>query len=82
MYQHRHSRVGGNPEIPCIYLVASRKNGTLYVDVTSNLVGRIWQHQEGVTEGFTKRYELHTLVWHETHETMKTAIRREKAIKK
>jgi putative endonuclease len=53
----------------------------LYVGVTSNLTQRIWQHKSDLVEGFTKRYGVHTLVWHETHSTMESAIAREKAIK-
>lgn len=51
------------------------------VGVTSNLVQRVWQHKSGVIEGFTKRYNVHHLVWFELHETMESAITREKAIK-
>jgi|SRR5690625_3298492 len=66
---------------PCVYLLASRRNGTLYVGVTSNLPARIWQHRNGAVEGFTNRYRVHMLVWFEMHETMESAISREKAIK-
>jgi putative endonuclease len=66
---------------PCVYLLASRRNGTLYVGVTSDLVKRIWEHKNDLVEGFTKRYRVHTLVWFELHETMESAIAREKAIK-
>jgi putative endonuclease len=66
---------------PCVYFLASRKNGTLYVGVTSNLVQRIWQHKNNLAAGFTKKYGIHTLVWFEVHETMESAIAREKAIK-
>jgi putative endonuclease len=66
---------------PCVYLLASRRNGTLYVGVTSDLVRRVWEHKNDIVEGFTKRYRVHTLVWFELHETMESAIRREKAIK-
>ncbi len=66
---------------PCVYILASRRHGTLYVGVTSNLVQRVWQHKSGVIEGFTKRYNVHHLVWFELHETMESAITREKAIK-
>ena len=59
----------------------NRDNGTLYVGVTSNLVQRIWQHKNDFVEGFTKRYGVHTLVWFEPHESMESAIAREKAIK-
>ncbi|MHA6206163.1 GIY-YIG nuclease family protein [Dyella soli] len=67
---------------PCVYILASRRNGSLYTGVTSNLVARVWQHQNGVVEGFSHRYRVHRLVWYEVHETMESAIRREKAIKK
>ena len=66
---------------PCVYLLASRRNGTLYVGVTSDLVQRVWQHRSDIAEGFTKRYGVHLLVWYEMHATMEAAIRREKAIK-
>ena len=66
---------------PCVYLLASRRNGTLYVGVTSNLVKRIWEHKNNVVQGFTQKYGVHMLVWFELHETMESAIRREKAIK-
>ena len=66
---------------PCAYILASERNGTLYVGVTSNLVKRVWEHKNDLVQGFTKRYEVHTLVWYEGHETMASAIAREKAIK-
>lgn len=66
---------------PCVYILASQRNGTLYVGVTSNLPGRVWQHRSDVLESFTKRYRVHDLVWFEMHETMESAITREKAIK-
>lgn len=66
---------------PCVYLLASQRNGTLYVGVTSNLVQRVWQHKEGLADGFTKRYGVKSLVWYEVHESMESAIAREKAIK-
>ena len=66
---------------PCVYSLASRRNGTLYTGVTSNLVQRIWQHKKDVVERFTKKYGVHTLVWFDLHETMDSAISREKAIK-
>ena len=67
---------------PCVYLLASKRNGTLYVGVTSNLVQRVWQHKNDLVEGFTKRYGVHTLVWYEVHEVMESAITREKAVKR
>ncbi len=66
---------------PCVYLLASKRNGTLYAGVTSDLVKRIWEHKNNVVEGFTKKNGVHTLVWYEVHETMESAIGREKAIK-
>ena len=66
---------------PCVYILASRRNGTLYIGVTSNLVQRVWRHKNDFVRGFTKRYGVHTLVWYEGHETMESAIAREKAIK-
>ena len=76
-YGHRRRE----PRRPCVYLLASRRNGTLYLGVTSDLPQRIWQHQQGFGDGFTKRHGVHTLVWYEQHETMMSAIAREKAIK-
>ncbi|WPX42139.1 GIY-YIG nuclease family protein [Undibacterium sp. CCC3.4] len=67
---------------PAVYILASEQNGTLYIGVTSNLVQRTWQHRDGIVEGFTQRYAVKTLVWYELHSTMKTAITREKALKK
>ena len=68
-------------KVPCVYLLASKRNGTLYTGVTSNLVQRVWQHKEGVVEGFTKKYSVKLLVWYELHCTMESAIMREKQIK-
>lgn len=67
---------------PAIYILASERNGTLYTGVTSNLIGRTWQHREHVAEGFTTRYRIAILVWYEIHPTMISAITREKQIKK
>jgi putative endonuclease len=66
---------------PCAYILASKRNGTLYLGVTSNLMQRVWQHRNDLANGFTKRYGIHTLVWYEVHGTMQSAIAREKAIK-
>ena len=66
---------------PAVYMMASRPNGTLYTGVTSKLVQRAWQHREGQSPGFTKRYACKRLVWYELHETMESAIQREKQIK-
>jgi putative endonuclease len=67
---------------PAVYILASKRRGTLYVGVTSDLVKRIWEHKTDVIVGFTKRYEIHQLVWYESHTTMESAIEREKALKK
>lgn len=66
---------------PCVYILASRRNGTLYVGVTSDLIQRVWQHKSQLVEGFTKKYGVDRLVWYEIHSSMESAIRREKAIK-
>jgi putative endonuclease len=66
---------------PAVYVLASKKNGTLYLGVTSDLVKRIWEHKSNLVEGFTKRYGIHQLVWYELHETMDSAIEREKRLK-
>jgi putative endonuclease len=67
---------------PCIYILASRYNGSLYVGVTSNLVGRVAQHRSGAFSGHTRRYGIYRLVYFETAETMETAIAREKQLKR
>ncbi|MGH8621967.1 MAG: GIY-YIG nuclease family protein [Burkholderiales bacterium] len=67
---------------PCVYIVASERNGTLYVGVTSDLVKRGWEHRNNEVEGFTKRYGVHALVYYEMHEDMISAITREKQLKK
>ena len=66
---------------PAVYILANGKNGTLYTGVTSDLVKRIWQHQEDLVESFTKRYQVHTLVYYELCDDMLSAIAREKQIK-
>ena len=67
---------------PCVYALASKKNGTLYIGVTSDLVKRIWEHKNDQVEGFTKKYGVHLLVFYEIHEDMASAIQREKQLKK
>lgn len=64
-----------------VYLMASRPRGTLYLGVTSDLNGRVWQHRTGALAGFTKRYGVHRLVWFEHHRDIVEAIAREKAMK-
>ena len=66
---------------PAVYIMASKRNGTLYTGATSRLIQRAWQHREGVLDGFTKRYGCKLLVWYELAETMEAAIVREKQIK-
>ena len=66
---------------PCVYIMASRRGGTLYTGVTANLPRRAFEHREGVAEGFTKRYACKNLVCYEPHERMDEAIAREKQIK-
>jgi putative endonuclease len=63
-------------------MLASRRNGTLYTGVSSNLVQRVWHHREGFVDGFTKEHAVKQLMWYEKHETADSAITREKQIKK
>lgn len=65
-----------------VYILCSRRNGTLYTGVTSDLIKRIYEHKNRLVEGFTKTYGVHCLVWYEVHRTADTAITREKQIKK
>jgi len=67
---------------PTLYILASHKDGTLYIGVTSNLVKRVYEHKNNLAEGFTKQYGVHTLVYYEVHQTMEDAILREKQMKK
>jgi len=67
---------------PCVYILASKRNGTLYVGVTSDLIKRVYQHRNDLIEGFSKRYKVHDLVWYEMHGSMESAILREKRIKR
>lgn len=67
---------------PAVYILASKRNGTLYIGVTSDLVKRVWEHTNDLVEGFTRRYAVHRLVYFELHETMLAAIQREKQLKK
>ena len=67
---------------PCVYILASGYNGTLYVGVTSNLIGRVMQHRRGVFDGFTKKHGIRRLVYFEVAETMAAAIAREKQLKR
>lgn len=67
---------------PCIYILANRKYGTIYIGVTSNLVKRVWQHKNNITKSFTQKYHIHYLVWYEVHQEITSAIAREKNLKK
>jgi putative endonuclease len=64
-----------------VYMLASKRNGTLYIGVTSNMLKGIWEHKNGVVEGFTKKYRVHMLVWYEQHENTESAIKRERSMK-
>ena len=66
---------------PCVYILASQRNGTLYLGVTSDLIQRVWQHKSDFVEGFTKEHQVHQLVWYELHGNMEGAITREKQLK-
>lgn len=66
---------------PCVYILASKRNGTLYTGVTSDLATRIWMHRQGRGSKFTAKYHVRMLVWYEFHQMMDTAITREKRIK-
>ena len=68
-------------KLPAVYILASQRNGTLYVGVTSDLVKRIWQHKNDQVEGFTRFYGVHRLVYFEVADSMYAAISREKQIK-
>jgi putative endonuclease len=67
---------------PCVYILASQRNGTLYIGVISDLVKRVYEHKGHFVDGFTKEYGVDRLVWYEPHETMESAILREKQMKK
>ena len=66
---------------PVVYIITNHRHGTLYTGVTSNLARRMYEHRKGLIEGFSKRYDLKTLIWYEVHDTMAAAITREKQIK-
>jgi len=65
-----------------VYILANKRNGTLYIGMTDDLVKRVWQHRSDVIHGFTKRHGVKTLVWHETHESRESAFARERQLKK
>ena len=84
----RHSRESGNPGVLMmekqfyVYILACKRNGTLYTGVTSNLGQRVWQHKQGIIKGFTDKYQIKLLVYFEIHANAESAISREKQIKK
>jgi len=79
-------RLGETPlrimKVPCVYILASRRNGTLYIGVTSDIARRVWEHKSDAIEGFTKRYGVHILVHYEIYATIPDAILREKQMKR
>ena len=70
-----------NDKIPCVYILANKKNGTLYTGVTSNLARRIFEHKNNLVKGFSQKYSTHLLVYYEVADTIYSAIEREKQIK-
>jgi putative endonuclease len=66
---------------PAVYILTNKRNGTLYIGVTSDLIKRVWEHKNSMVSGFTKKYNLNQLVWYELHENMESAILREKRLK-
>jgi len=71
-----------NTKFYFVYILASKKNGTLYIGVTSNLPKRVWEHKNNLVEGFTKKYNVHNLVYFEQTENVNSALLREKQLKK
>ena len=65
-----------------VYMLASKRNGTLYIGMTDDLVRRVWQHREGVADGFTKAYGIKMLIWFEQHASRESAFQRERQMKK
>ena len=65
-----------------VYILASRRNGTLYVGMTDDLVRRVWEHRNGAVPGFTRKYDVKILVWYEQHESRDSAFQRERQLKK
>ncbi|MEQ1754201.1 MAG: GIY-YIG nuclease family protein [Micropepsaceae bacterium] len=66
----------------CTYMLASKRNGTLYTGVTNDLIGRVWRHKQGTASKFTSKYNVTRLVWFEWHERIESAIQREASIKR
>ncbi|MEE8328302.1 MAG: GIY-YIG nuclease family protein [Thermodesulfovibrionia bacterium] len=65
-----------------VYILCSKRNGILYIGITSNLIKRVYEHKNNLADGFTQKYNVHNLVWYEIHESAESAISREKRIKK
>ena len=65
-----------------VYILSSKRNGTLYTGITSDLLKRVYEHKHELVKGFTSKYKVHNLVWYEVHESAESAIMREKQIKK
>ncbi|MFH1374587.1 MAG: GIY-YIG nuclease family protein [bacterium] len=65
-----------------VYILASKRNGTLYIGITTDLIKRVYEHKHDLVDGFTKKYKAHYLVYFEEHEDIRQAITREKQIKK
>jgi putative endonuclease len=65
-----------------VHILASRRNGTIYVGMTDHLVRRVWEHRSDVVAGFTRKYSIKTLVWYELHESREQALVRERQLKK
>ncbi len=65
-----------------VYMLSNKRNGTLYTSVSSDLIKRVYEHKNNLADGFTKKYDVHRLIWYEIHKTAETAITREKQIKK
>jgi len=67
---------------PVVYILASKRNGTLYIGVTSDIIKRVWEHKNSAVDGFTKKYGVNLLVYYELHDSMESALTREKQMKK
>jgi len=78
--QRRESRISMRTYY--VYILASKRNGTLYIGVTGNLIKRVYEHKNGIVEGFTQKYNIHILVYYEKYGNVRNAIQREKQIKK
>jgi Predicted endonuclease containing a URI domain len=74
--------VGKMTKTPTVYIMTNKRNGTLYIGVTSDIVGRVWEHKNKTIKGFSSRYGTTQLVWYEFHPTMEGAIHRETDIKR